>query len=347
MTTDTDDPDRRPHLAGRLPTMRDVAERVGMSRQLVSLVLRGAPGPSAESRDRILAAAEELGYRPHTSARLLREGRTRLIGAVFSMRNPFQVRFVERLFARAAELGFGVALGPAGAERSTDEVVADLLGERVEALVVFNPDPGATSLEDASRLVPVVLLGEWTNAPYADNVHVDEAGGLRAAVEHLVGLGHRRITYVGGEDGLVGRDRADAYRDAMRSAGLTDEIDVVPSGFSEEGGASAARSLVGRPALPTAVICCGDQCATGLLAVLARHDVQVPERMSVVGFDDSYLASLSYHRLTSVHQDVEETVDAALASVVDRVDANGGVRRRVATATALVVRDSTGPAVTR
>lgn len=344
MTTETGYPERRPHGSERLPTMRDVAEHVGMSRQLVSLVLRGAPGPSAESRERILAAAAELGYRPHTSARLLREGRTRLIGAVFSMRNPFQVRFVERLFARAAEQGFGVALGPAGADRSTDEVVADLLGERVEALVVFNPDPGTTALEDASRLVPVVLLGEWSDVPYADNVHVDEAGGLRAAVEHLIELGHRRIAYVGGEDGLVGRDRATAYRAAMAACGLDDEVDVVPSGFSEEGGAAAARSLVARESLPTAVVCCGDQCATGLLAVFAQQGVEVPDRVSVVGFDDSYLASLSYHRLTSVHQDVEATVDAALSAVVDRTDGDGGERRRVATPTGFVVRESTGPA---
>ncbi len=78
--------------------MQDIADHVGVSRQLVSLVMRDVPGPSAESRERILAAASELGYRPHASARLLRQNRTRLIGAVFTMRNPFQVRFVERLF---------------------------------------------------------------------------------------------------------------------------------------------------------------------------------------------------------------------------------------------------------
>lgn len=334
---------QRAKKPGRLPTMRDVAERVGMSRQLVSLVLRGAPGPSAESRDRILNAAAELGYRPHTSARLLREGRTRLIGAVFNMRNPFQVRFVERLFARATERGFGVALGPAGADRPTDEAVAELLGERVEAILVFNPDPRSGALEEASRLVPVVVLGEWTDAPYADNVHVDEVGGLAAAVEHLAGMGHRHIAYVGGEDGLVGRDRAEAYRGAMSAAGLTDEIEVVASGFSEEGGASAARVLVARDILPSAVICCGDQCATGLLAVLAQQGVDVPGRMSVVGFDDSYLASLSYHRLTSVHQDVEATVDAALSAVVERTGGDGGARRRIATPTEFILRESTGP----
>ncbi|MBB5781940.1 LacI family DNA-binding transcriptional regulator [Nonomuraea jabiensis] len=96
---------------GRLPTMKEIADHLGVSRQLVSLVLRGVPGPSEESRQRILAAADELGYRPNASARLLRQNRTRLIGALFWMRNPFQVLVIERLFVRAAERGFGLVLG--------------------------------------------------------------------------------------------------------------------------------------------------------------------------------------------------------------------------------------------
>lgn len=337
--------DEEPAIAGvakRLPTMRDVANHVGMSRQLVSLVLRDAPGPSAESRERILAAAAELGYRPHTSARLLREGRTRLIGVVFSMRNPFQVRFTERLFNRAAAEGMGVALGPAGVDRPTESVVADLLAERVESLIVFNPQPDASALEDASHLVPVVQLGEWTDASFVDNIHVDEAGGLIQAVHHLHELGHERITHIGGRDGVVGKDRADAYRSAMHAEGLDAHLDVVEAGFGEEDGATAARELLQRTALPTAVICCGDQCAAGVLAVFARAGVDVPGRVSVVGFDDSYLANLSYHQLTSVHQDVDVTVDAALALLADR---RNGARRSIATPTTLVVRSSTGPAL--
>lgn len=324
--------------------MRDVANHLGVSRQLVSLVLRDAPGPSAESKERILAAAAELGYRPHTSARLLREGRTRLIGAVFTMRNPFQVRFVERLHARAAAEGFGLALGPASHDGGVDEVISELIAERVEALVVFNPQPNVQTLEEASRLVPVVLLGEWTDAPFVDNIYVDEVGGLRAAIAHLRKLGHRRIAYVGGRDGSVGQGRAEAYRLAMDAEGLTAEVDVILSGFGEEDGATAARELLLRADLPTAVVCCGDQCAAGLLAVFARAGIDVPGRLSVVGFDDSYLASLSYHQLTSVHQDVEATVDAALAAVVDRTGGDTGERRVVATPTTLVVRHSTGPA---
>jgi DNA-binding LacI/PurR family transcriptional regulator len=330
--------------SGRLPTMQDIADHLGVSRQLVSLVLRDVPGPSAESRERILAAASELGYRPNASARLLRQNRTRLIGAVFEIRHPFQVRFVERLFVRAAEHGFGLVLGPRTVERSTDVAVAELMEERVEALVAFNPDPESTALAEACDLVPVMWLGEWVDRPEVDNVHVDEVEGLRLAVEHLVGLGHRDIAYVGGLGGIVGRDRAEAYRGAMAAFGLEDRIEVVARGFAEEDGASAAREILGRVKRPTAVVCCGDQCAVGVLAVFARANVAVPEEISVVGFDDSYLASLSYHRLTSVRQDVEATVDATLTSVLARIEGDDGPRRVSATRTTLVVRDSTGPA---
>jgi DNA-binding LacI/PurR family transcriptional regulator len=217
MTTGMDGARTRGRNKGssRLPTMQDIADHLGVSRQLVSLVLRDVPGPSAESKERILAAASELGYRLNASARLLRQNRTRLIGAVFGIRHPFQVRFVERLFVRAAEKGFGLALGPMTVERSTDVVVAELMEERVEALVAFNPDPASSALAEACDLVPVVWLGEWVREPEIDNVHVDEVEGLRLAIEHLVELGHRDIVYVGGLGGIVGRDRADAYRGAV------------------------------------------------------------------------------------------------------------------------------------
>ncbi len=327
-----------------MPTMKDIAEHLGVSRQLVSLVLRGVPGPSTESRERVLAAARELGYRPNASARLLRRGRTRLIGMMFVMRNPFQVRVVERLMVRAAEEGFGLALGPTTAERTTDLVVGELMEQRVEGLVAFNPDPASSALREAADLVPVVWLGEWIQTTQVDNVHVDETEGLRLAIEYLVRLGHRDIAYAGGLGGAVGESRAGAYRAAMASFGLADRVEVLASDFSEEGGAAVARGIVESSERPTAVVCCGDQCAVAVMEVFSRAGIRVPEDISVVGFDDSYLASLSYHRLTSVRQDVEATVEAALNAVLQRIEGDGGPRRHIATPTGLVVRDSTGPA---
>jgi len=327
-----------------LPTMKDIAEHLGVSRPLVSMVLRNVPGPSAQSRDRILAAAKELGFRPNASARLLRQSRTRMLGVAFLLENPFQVRVVERMFVKAAERGFALALGPVTEERPIDAVVSELIEERVEALIAFNPDLGSAALTEALRLMPVTWMGEWTDEPGVDNIHVNEIDGLRRAVEHLVDLGHRDIAYVGGPGGAVGHSRAEAYRAAMASAGLKKHAEIISTGFSEEDGAAAARILIGREHRPTAVICCGDQCAVGLLAVLSHSNIAVPGELSVIGFDDSFLASLSYHQLTSVRQDVDATVDAALDSVIDRVEGDHGARRVIATDAALIVRATTGPA---
>ena len=324
--------------------MRDIALHLGVSRQLVSMVMRDVPGPSAESRERVLGAAKELGFRPNSSARLLRQNRTRMLGVAFLLGHPFQARVVERMFVAAAERGFALTLGPVTEERPIDVVVSELIEERVEGLIAFNPDPDSAAVIEAIRLMPTAWLGEWADEPGADNIHVNEVDGLLRAVEHLVELGHRDIAYVGGLGGSVGHTRAQAYRDAMASVGLAARAEIILTGFAEEDGAEAARGLIGRDDRPTAVICCGDQCAVGLLAVLARSSIAVPGDISVVGFDDSLLASLSYHQLTSVRQDVDATVTAALDAVIDGIEGDHGPRRVIATDAALIVRATTGPA---
>lgn len=326
--------------------MRDIAKHVGVSRQLVSLVLRDAPGPSIESRERILAAAAELGYRPHASARLLRQGRTRLIGVLFALRNPFEVRFVEQLEALAAKRGYGLVLGARSVERSNDSVVAQLIDQRVEAIVAFNPDPASPALQQALRRIPVAWMGERAGAVYADNIHVDEEAGFVLAIKHLHSLGHRRIAYSGGGGSTVGLDREAAYRRAMNDSDLGQHIDVIASDFSEEDGAAAAARVLARPMpeRPTAIICCGDLNAVGVLAVFAREGLGVPEEISVVGFDDSYVAALSYHQLTSIRQDVKATADAALTVILRRLEDPTKAPQELLTPTRLVVRQTTGPA---
>lgn len=323
--------------------MRDIADHVGVSRQLVSLVMRGSEGPSVDSRARILAAADELGYRPNSSARLLRQRRTHLLGVMFDLRNPFEVRFVERLVARAASEGFSVVLGAHTPDRRTDVVVSDLIAQRVEALVAFNPDAASASLEDALDRLPVVWLGEKSPTPRADNIRVDEVTGLRLAVEHLVALGHRNIVYLGGHGGLVGQDRAKAYKMAMTDAGLNACIEIIECDFTEEGGAGAASNIVARESRPTAVISCGDLNAAGVLAVFAHAGIRVPQDVSVIGFDDSYVAALTYHQLTSIRQDVDATVEATMTVVLERLSEAPGAPGEVLTPTTLVTRASTGP----
>jgi DNA-binding LacI/PurR family transcriptional regulator len=323
--------------------MRDVADRAGVSRQLASLVLRQQPGPSEASRRRVLAAATTLGYRPNAAAQQLRQPRTRLIGAMFSALNAFQVRVVELLFDRAAASGFGVVLAPITASRPTEVAIAQLLEQRVEAIACYNPDPASPALQRALDLVPVVWMGERSADPRADIVRTDDSAGLRAVVGHLAALGHRRIAYAGGLGGTVGADRAEAYRQAMAAAGLSSLIDVVPVGFDEEDGAEAAGVLLSRDSRPTAVACCSDHCAAGLLLALRQAGVAVPSDVSVVGYDDSNIASLSYLQLTTVHQDVALTVSATVDAMMRRLADPSAAPREVTTPAPLVLRSSTGP----
>jgi DNA-binding LacI/PurR family transcriptional regulator len=322
--------------------MRDVADHVGVSQQLVSLVLRNDPGPSAATRERILAAAEELGYRANASARLLRQKRTRLIGAVYTMRNPFESQLVEQLFTRAAGRDFGVVLGPVTADRPVDQVIDELVEQRVEALVGFFPTESSEYLERIGRRVPLVWLGGPAPEPH-DNVHIDDREGMGLAVEHLHRLGHRSISHVRGGQDSAGAAREEGYRDAMERAGLGYAIDVVGSGWGEEDGASAARDFLARPTLPTAVICCSDQAAAGLLAVLTAAGTTVPGDVSIVGWDDSYVAALSYHQFTSVRQDVDATADAALDTALRRMADPNSPRVLTLTSARLIERTSTEP----
>lgn len=322
--------------------MSDVARRAGVSRQLVSLVLRDAPGPSATSREAVRAAVADLGFQANTSAQLLRQERTRLIGIMFEPRITFESRFVEHLLERAAKERLGVVLGPVTPERTTDVVVRELLGARVEALGCFNPDPSSAALRTAIDRMPVVWLGERSSEPRVDAVHSDDDAGVRLVVEHLVALGHRDIAYAGGVGGRVGPDRAEAYRRAMADVGLEDRIDQILVGFGEEDGATAARLLLRRATLPTAVIGSSDHVGAALIAVLTRAGVRVPEDVSVTGYDDSDIAALSYNDLTAVRQDADLNAGLALEAMLRRLEDPRSTPRDMATPATLTVRGSTG-----
>ncbi|MGO3885273.1 MAG: LacI family DNA-binding transcriptional regulator [Mycetocola sp.] len=330
----------------RPATMLDVAARAGVSRQLVSMVMRGVAGPSEASRERVLAAAAELGFQVNTSARLLRQSRSRLIGVMFAARNSFESRLVERLVERAPRAGLGVVLSPSTATRDTNAVIAELRGHRVEALACYNPDPASEHLSRALGTMPVVWLGEPSPDPRASSVFSDDRHGLQLAVDHLVSLGHTAISYVGGRGQIVGPERAESYRLAMHRAGLADRITVIDASFDEESAATATRTLLASGDLPTAIIGCSDQAAIAIKTVLTAAGVRVPEDISVIGYDNSTVAALSFNALTSVHQDVETTVDEILATITEQLATPGTPPRRVATPATLVVRSSTGPART-
>lgn len=349
------------------PTMRDVAERVGMSRQLVSIVLRGAPGASDASRERILAAARELGYHPDDSARMLRRRRSGQIGVLFTMRQPFEVDLVDALFRHAADRGFTLALSSIGPTRSQRTALDELMRQRIEALIVLDAEGGADVLDGLPQAVPTVLLGGPRSVDPRDSVDIENEAGIALAVQHLAELGHRSIAYVGPERGPNAAERLAGYRGAMRALGLRARVE--PSDYTEEGGSRTAVELLRRaddardaaarvtaaapdpaepvPAsddeLPTAIVCVNDHCAIGVLQTLVRAGVRVPEGVSIVGVDDSTAAALPFIGLTSVRPDPDRMAQLAVDAVRARLDHPDAPISTARVTPTLTVRGSTAP----
>jgi DNA-binding LacI/PurR family transcriptional regulator len=322
--------------------MADIANHVGVSRALVSIVFRGVDGASDATRQRVLEAAAELGYRPDSLAQGLRRNRSRTLGVLFSLRRPFEVELVENMYPVARQLGYDLLLGPFTPGRGQDAVVDELLSYRCAGLVVVGPELHARDLEPLAEEVAVVEVGRGVTRGPVDVIRNDDAIGTRQAVDHLVGLGHRAIAYVDGGLNPGAEHRRDGYRTAMTDHGLEAEIRVVPGGYTEDEGADAAEKLLSEN-LPTAVIASNDPCAIGVLDAVLRAGVVVPDDLSVVGYDDSRFGRLPGIDLTSVRQDIPKMARLAVRAVVERLDKPNRKSRDTALPPKLVVRGTTAP----
>lgn len=327
-------------MTGRRTTLADVAAAAGVSTALVSIVVREAPGASAATRARVLAVADELGYRPDLRARLLRRSRSRLLGVVFGVHHAFHGDLVDGLYTAAERLAYELALSAVTPSRDERRAVAGLLADRCEALVLLGPQTPTAHLAGLAARLPVVVVARAVRHRAVDVVRTDDAAGLGQAVDHLVGLGHRRIAHVDGGRAPGAAERRRGYAGALRRHGLG-RPDVLPGGLTEDDGAAAARALLARADRPTAVTVFNDRCATGLLDVLRGAGVAVPGAMSVVGYDDSRLARLSHVDLTTVAQDAATLTRLAVDRAVARLDAAATGEREQVVAPRLVVRGTT------
>ncbi|HEX2074237.1 MAG TPA: LacI family DNA-binding transcriptional regulator [Geodermatophilus sp.] len=332
-----------PPTPDRRPTLADVAARAGVSTALVSIVMRDVPGASAQTRERVRRAADELGYRPDTRARLLRSTRSRLLGVVFGVQHDFHGDLLGGLYAAAERAGYELALSAVTPGRDEERAVSSLLQDRCEALVLLGPRSPTARLAELAARLPVVVIARPVRAAPVDVVRTADDLGLHQAVDHLVGLGHRRIAHVDGGRAPGAAERRRGYRDALAGHGLAGEERILPGGVGEEDGARAARQLLADGALPTAVTVFNDRCAVGLLDVLHRAGVSVPGEISVVGYDDSRLARLSSVALTTVAQDVGQLTALAVGRAVERLDGGAVDQREQVVPPHLVERSTTAP----
>ncbi|GAB2930616.1 LacI family DNA-binding transcriptional regulator [Streptomyces sundarbansensis] len=337
--------------SGGRPTLEEVAARAGVGRGTASRVINGSPRVSEATRQAVEAAVAELGYVPNRAARALAGNRTDAIALVVP--EP-ETRFFAEPYFSAIVRGVGAALADTemqllltlvGNDRERRRLAQYLTAHRVDGVLlvaVHADDPLPELLEQLG--MPCVISGARHAAETLPSVDSDNFEGARAAVEHLVSRGRRRIATITGRLEVYGAQRRlDGYRAAVSAAGLApDERLIVPADFTEEGGAAAMRDLLARRPGLDAVFVASDVMAAGARQVLREADRRIPEDVALVGFDDSVVARHMHPPLTSVRQPIEEMGRRMARLLLDEIAGRvpGGERPSLVLPTELVVRDS-------
>jgi DNA-binding LacI/PurR family transcriptional regulator len=352
-----DAPGRDPATDGdgrrKVPRMRDIAAMAGVSQSTVSRVLNDAPTrvPIApETRERVILAARELGYRPNPLARGLRGASTMLLGAVVrDITDPFFAGAVEALSVEAVAHGYNVVLGQAHGRADEALALTTVLETRhCDAIILLgdvqNQPRLLADLKDS--VVPVVALWQGTSPLDVPTVDVDNAAGVRAGLEHLAALGHTRVAFVSGRPLGDIRERRAAFEAAMRErfggvrSDYVREVQNTPAGGEE-----ALHDLIALDEPPTAIVTSTDTLAVGVLHAAYMTGRSVPADLSVVGFDDILLASHTIPALTTLRMPIREIVRAGVEMAIDAAR-NGrptGEPRVEIVAPSLIIRQSTAP----
>ncbi|OON82896.1 LacI family DNA-binding transcriptional regulator [Streptomyces tsukubensis] len=328
--------------------MKDVAALAGVSPKTVSNVINGFVHVTPATRDRVKDAIRHLGYRPNTSARNLRRGRTGMVGLIVPELDIPYFAELARCFLEAAAGRFTILIEQTLGEREREEAVLAALGGKVVDGIVLSPlTLRGTELMDRLAGTPVVLIGERPSGGLADHVAVDNIRAARDAVQHLIGLGRGRIAAVGvRSEPFVGTPllRLTGYREALHAAGLPGDrgLECETPGYHRRHGADAMTALLDRGERPDAVFCFNDALALGVLRVLHERGLRVPEDIAVIGFDDVDEGRFSVPSLSSVSPDKTAVAERALALLQERIETPSAPVREIVIGHRLRVRESTG-----
>lgn len=327
--------------SGRRPTLKDVASQAGVSPALVSMVLSGSPGPSSATAERVIEVADRMGYRPHRAASLLARRRTGLVGVTTTPSNPYHGVVVEEIIARAHDRGFEVLLSPMSPRHDYRDSLEALVNSRCEALVLLNPQLPSGEFASLVAGTPTVCFGRRLEVPRVDVVRTDDDLAMGMLVDHLVELGHRVIVHADGGDQELTAERRRGYLSAMERHGLVGQ--VVGAGETLQAGVESVPKILDVSGA-TAVVAFNDLSAIGIRDELQRRGIAVPDRISVTGFDNSWVAQIDAIGLTTIDPSPLEQCRIAFDLAVARIDSPDARRVTRIVEPHLVVRGSSGPA---
>jgi len=331
-------------------TINDVARAAGVSKGAVSFALNSRPGVAPETRERILKVAREIGWTPSSRARALSVSRSLAVGLVIARppatlgADPFFPSFIAGLESVLSQRGYALLLQVVADDERETPSYRRLVDEgRVDGVFLtdmFMDDPRPGLLAELG--LPAVIIGPALGDDVWPTVGVDDAPGIRGAVEHLVALGHAHIAYVGGPCGMVhGHSRQRAWMTALEAAGLPPGPSI-EADFSAESGATATRRLLDLVQPPTAIVYANDLMAMAGMSLAQSRGLDVPGDLSITGYDDSEIAAHLQPSLTTVSTDVIEWGRAAATRLLELIDTQPATDIALPPAK-LVVRSSTGP----
>jgi LacI family repressor for deo operon, udp, cdd, tsx, nupC, and nupG len=331
-------------------TLREVAERAGVSVRTVSNVVNDFHQVAPETRARVRRVLDELGYQPNAVARTLRRGRSGLIALVLpELDVPYFAELTRAVIEQAAAAGYTVVVDQTDGDPVRERELV-MRGNRAAMFdgLIFNPLAlGDADLRDRPSSTPVVLLGERVVQGGLDHIMIDNVAAAELATRHLIDLGQQRIAAIGDqsdESRRTGRLRTEGYQSALSSAGFEIVPDLIrPTEFFHRAdGAAAMADLLALPDPPDAVFCYNDLLALGALRTILSKGLRVPEDIALVGFDDIEDGRYSTPSLTTIRPDKTQIAKHAVQLLLNRLDGDQSPPTEIPADYDLVVRESTG-----
>ena len=328
-----------------VPTIRDVAGRAGVAPATVSNVLSGRRPVREQLRQRVLAAIAATGYRPNQLASSLRLARSNTIGILVpDLTNPFFAALVHHLEDLAAEDGYQILLAGSNENeaRETDRL-RTLLSRRIDGLI-FTParDETAALADHGAHLPPTVLTDRGLLHADFDGVGADNHDAVRQGCRHLLELGHRRISFVVTSVELANiRERAEGYRAALAEAGLAHHARIIAGGFEIEGCRAAVEQDLRRADRPSAIFAANHVATLGAVKAIRALDLDFPEAISLLGFDDTEWMTVLRPYLSVIAQPIAAMAETAWRLLQRRLGDRGAPVTRTPLPCTLTVREST------
>ena len=330
-----------------MSNLQAVAHLAGVSAATASRALSRPEKVAAETRRRVEAAAQQLGYQPNVLARSLRQRETRTIGLIVAdILNPFHALLAKGVQDTAEQHGYVAFLFNSDEQPGKEARALETLSGHLPQGLIIVPTSGTRGHLASLPHLPVVELDRVSGHPQSTTVTVDNLGGAQAATRHLIDLGHRRIGMIVGEQNIsTAVERRQGFLQALAEAGISARPDWLISGHHrEEDGHRAARQLLASPDRPSALFIGNNEMTVGAVLAARELNLRIPEDLSIVGFDDSRWAQTMFPPLTVVAQPAYELGTLACEHLVRQFAAGRGRSpARVQLPTELIVRYSTGP----